>query len=309
MNRSLSWRQVIDLLMLAALWGASFLFMRLGAGDFGAVPLSALRVAFASLALLPLALRDSQPSAWRTHLPALALVGLVNSAIPFVAYGFALQWITGGLAAIFNASTPLWGALIAWLWLNDRPGPSRLAGLALGFAGVVWLLADKAALRGAGDTAGTSWAAWAALACVLATIGYGIGANATQRFLKGVPPMAVAAGSQIAATAWLLVPAWWLWPATSPSWRAWLAVLALGVLCTGLAYGLYFRLIAQIGPARAMTVTYLIPLFAMGWGGVFLGEEVSPVMLAAGGVILLGTALAAGLWSPGRRAAPAAQRR
>ncbi len=288
--------QVAELLALAALWGASFLFMRLSAHEFGAAPLAAVRVLLATLALLPIVLMQGQWPALRQHWRPIAVVGLVNSAIPFLAYGYAMIWITGGMASVFNASTPLWGALIAWLWLHDRPGRARVTGLALGFGGVLWLLADKAGMRATGDA---THASWAALACVLATIGYGFGANYTKRYLAGVPPMAVAAGSQMAAAAWLLVPALMTWPAVNPTPVAWAAVAVLGVACTGLAYLLYFRLIAHVGPARAMTVTYLIPVFAMGWGGIFLEEAVTPVMLAAGSVILLGTALAAGLWTPG----------
>jgi drug/metabolite transporter (DMT)-like permease len=207
--------------------------------------------------------------------------------------------ITAGLSSIFNATSPLWGALIAWLWLHDRPGRHRALGLAIGFAGVIWLAWDKAGLH-ADAPAGS--AAWAIAACLGATLCYGLGVNLAKRYLAGVPPMAVAGGSQAAASLMLLPLSVWHWPAQAPSVQAWWWAAALGVVCTGLAYLLYFRLIAHVGPAKAISVTFLIPLFAVLWGWVFLGEALTPVMAGAGLVIVIGTALATGLWRPRWRA-------
>lgn len=295
----MSARDIGELLGLAALWGASFLFMRLGAGEFGPVALSGLRVALAAAALLPvLALRGQWPEL-RQHWRPIAVVGLVNSALPFLAYSYAALSITAGLSSIFNATSPLWGALIAWLWLRDRPSAARALGLAIGFAGVLWLAWDKAGLRPGADGVG---GLGPVLACIAATACYGFGANYTKRRLAGVAPMAVAAGSQAAAALVLVVPTWWWWPHVAPGTTAWLATLALGVACTGAAYLLYFRLIAHVGPARAISVTFLIPLFAVLWGGIFLAESVTPVMVGACVVIVVGTALATGLWSLARPA-------
>lgn len=287
-------RDGIELLVLAAIWGASFLFMRLAAPEFGAIALSAVRVVLATLALLPVLLLRGQGAELRRHWRAIAVVGIVGSALPFLAYSHAALSITAGLSSIFNATTPLWGALIAWLWLGDRPSRARGLGLMLGFAGVAWLAGDKAGLRPGSSTA----AATAVLACVTATACYGYVANFTKRALTGVAPLAVAAGSQAAAALALAAPAAWTWPTQSPGPTAWLAAIALGLLCTGAAYLLYFRLIAHIGPARAVSVTFLIPLFAVVWGGLFLGETVTPVMAGACAVIVAGTALATGLWAP-----------
>ena len=136
------------------------------------------------------------------------------------------------------------------------------------------------------------------LACLGATLCYGIGANCTKRYLAGVPPLAVAAGSQIGASIALALPAWWLWPAVTPPASSWAGIGVLGIVCTGLAYLMYFRLIAHIGPARATAVTFVIPIFGVLWGGLFLGETVSAVMLGACGVIVVGTTLATGLVAP-----------
>jgi drug/metabolite transporter (DMT)-like permease len=291
---------LIELVALAALWGASFLFMRLGAADFGAVPLAAVRVSFAALALLPLLWLHRLGPVLRRHWKAIAFVGVVNSALPFVAFSYAALSITAGLSSVFNATAPLWGSLIAWWWLHDRPTAARASGLVIGFAGVSWLAWDKASFQPGADAPGPGWAI---VACVAGTLCYGIAANFTKRHLGGVPPLAVAAGSQISASAALLLPAWWLWPAAAPGGSAWLYAALLGVLCTGAAYLLYFRLIAQVGPARAISVTFLIPLFAVLWGWIFLAESVTPVMAGACAVIVLGTALATGLLAPGAKSA------
>jgi drug/metabolite transporter (DMT)-like permease len=281
-----------ELLLLAALWGASFLFMRLGAAEFGPVTLSALRVGGATLALLPLLLWHGQGPLLRTHWRAIALVGVVNSALPFVLFSIAALAINAGLSSIFNATAPLWGAVIAWVWLGDRPARSRVAGLAVGFAGVLGLAWDKASFK-PGEH-GVS-AVVAIAACLAATLCYGFAANYTKRKLAGVAPLAVATGSQLAATLALAGPAIALWPAAAPTAGAWLALVALALLCTALAYLLYFRLIAHLGAARAIAVTFLIPLFGVLWGALFLAEAVTAAMGFGGAVILLGTALATGV--------------
>ncbi|MES2957061.1 MAG: DMT family transporter [Pseudomonadota bacterium] len=280
-----------ELLALGALWGASFLFMRLGAAEFGPVTLSALRVGLASALLLPLLLWRGQAAALRAHWRTIAFVGVINSALPFVLFSIAALAINTGLSAILNATAPLWGALIAWVWLGERLSRARTLGLAIGFAGVLWLAWDKASLKPGeqGVSAGVAIAA-----CLLATLCYGFAAHYVKRHLQGVAPMAVAAGSQLAATVALALPAWWLWPATPPSALAWASAVGLAVLCTALAYLLYFRLIANLGAAGAVSVTYLIPAFGLLWGALFLGESLTPTMLVGCVVILLGTALATG---------------
>jgi drug/metabolite transporter (DMT)-like permease len=292
-------RDLAELLALAALWGASFLFMRLGAAAFGPVALAGLRVVGASAVLLPVLLWRGEAGALRQHWRPILLVGLTNSALPFLCYGVAALAITGGLSAVFNATTPLWGALIAWLWLKDRPGAPKLLGLAIGFAGVLWLAGDKASFQP--GAAGIS-PALAVLACSAATLMYGFSGCFTRRYLTGVPSMALACGSQLASSLLLLPLALWQWPAQPPGAQAWAAVAALAVLCTGLAYVLYFRLIAHVGAANAMSVTFLIPAFAVLWGALWLDETVNGAMLGACAVILLGTALVTGLlrWPPRR---------
>jgi drug/metabolite transporter (DMT)-like permease len=291
---------VAELVALAALWGASFLFMRLGAADFGPAALVFLRVAGASALLLPLVAWRGEGAALRQHWRAIAIVGVVNSTLPFLFFMIAALVLSAGLSAIFNATAPLWGMLIAWAWLNDRPTPARLLGLAIGFAGVLGLGIGNASFKpgehGVSPSLGIA-------ACIGATLLYGFAANYTKKRLAGVPPIAVAAGSQLSATVAMAVPALWLWPAQTPGPAAWGGAAVLAFACTGLAYLLYFRLIAHVGPANAIAVTFLIPAFAMLWGGLFLGEHLTRAMIGGCAVILLGTALATGMLAPRRAAA------
>jgi drug/metabolite transporter (DMT)-like permease len=289
-----------ELFALAALWGGSFLFMRVCGADFGPAPLAAIRAIVATVVLLPLLALGGHAGALRQHWRAIALVGVTNSALPFLCFALASLAITAGLSSIFNATTPLWGALFAWLWLGERPVRTRVVGLVVGFLGVLWLAGDKASFQ-PGEHGVSS--ATAIAACLVATCLYGWSASFTKRRLTGVPPLAIAAGSQLSAALFLLVPALAWWPARMPSAAAWGAALALGVFCTAVAYVLFFRLIAHVGPANAISVTFLIPVFAVLWGELFLGESLTPSMIAGCAVVLLGTSLATGFWQP-RRLAP-----
>ncbi len=295
----MSRRDLFDLLLLAALWGASFLFMRLGADEFGPVALAFLRVAGASALLLPWLLWRGEGPALRQHWPAVAVVGWVNSTGPFVLFAVASLALTAGLMAVFNATAPLWAALIGWVVWREKLARTQILGLLIGLAGVIGLSWGKADLHA--GALGVSPALGIA-ACVGATLLYGLGANLARRQLQAVPPMAVAAGSQMASALVLGLPAWWWWPTTPPSLRAWAAAALLALACTGLAYVLFFRLMARVGATRAISVTFLIPAFAMGWGALFLGEWPTVAMLCGCAVILLGTALAARVWRwPARR--------
>lgn len=285
-------RHLLELLLLAALWGASFLFMRVAAPEFGAAPMAWVRVVVAAVLLLPLLAARGELGALRQRWPAIGLVGITNSAVPFALYGLAALTITGGLSSVFNAATPLFTGLIAWLWLREAPTRWRALGLVIGLAGVLGLAWEKAGVKaGASDAA----VPLAVGACLLATVLYGFSANFTKRHLTGVPSMALATGSQISAALALTVPALLAWPAQMPGWRAWVAVLLMGAFSSALAYVLYFRLIAAVGAVTAATVTFLIPAFAVLWGALLLGEQVTPAMVIGGGVILVGTALAIGL--------------
>ncbi|ALV06815.1 DMT family transporter [Roseateles depolymerans] len=281
-------RDLVELTLLAAIWGASFLFMRIAAPEFGPVATAFVRVAGASLLLMPLLFLREGFQDLRRFWPGLLLVGLLNGALPFALFSFAALSINAGLSSILNATTPMWGALVAWIWFGQRLDGSRLVGLALGFTGVVILAWDKASFKPGGG-------GFAILAVLLATLSYGVAANATKRFLSQASPLAVATGSQFGAALLLALPALLQQPAQMPSLKAWGAVALLALLCTSVAYILFFRLMKRVGPTNTIAVTFLIPVFALIWGFVFLHETLTTSMALGCLVVLLGTGLAVGV--------------
>ena len=283
---------LLEFLLLAAIWGASFLFMRIGAREFGAFATAGLRVGVAAAFLLPLLLVRGEGGVLRQHWKPTFAVGVLNSAIPFACFSFALLSITTGLSSILNATAPLFGAVIAWVWLRDRPTGSRTVGLLIGFLGVALLAWDSASFKP--DASGAS-SGWAVLACLGACVCYGLAASFTKRYLGGLPSLVTSTGSQLGAGLFLAPLSWIYWPAHSVSLAAWASVVALGVFCTALAYILYFRMIERVGPARALTVSFAIPVFAVLYGVVLLDEAVTLWMLGCAVVIIIGTSLSSGL--------------
>ena len=283
----------LEFILLAAIWGASFLLMKLGASDFGPFLTAFLRVLLASLFLLPLLIWRGQFQDLKKHYKPILFVGMLNSGIPFALFSFAVLHITTGLSSILNATVPLWGALVAWLWLRDKPANWRIVGLVIGFIGVAALSWDKASFKGDSASAG-----WAVIACLAATLCYGIAASFTKKYLQGVPPLASATGSQIGAALLLALPGMMSIPAKAPGISAWTAIILLAFFCTAVAYVLYFRIIERAGPARAVTVTFLIPVFGVLYGAVLLNEAITLTMIICGAIIVLGTALATGVLKP-----------
>ncbi|WP_313920494.1 DMT family transporter [Tahibacter sp.] len=293
-----------SLVLLGALWGASYLFMQIGGGEFEAWALGGLRALAASLCLLPLLLVGSRWRELATHWKPIAIAGLAGAAAPYVLFAFATQHISTGLTATMSAATPLYAAAIAGVWLRERLSGPRLAGLLLGIAGVAWLVWDRIAIA-----SGAGPAALAIAAALAATLGYGFSGNFSKRYLSTVSPLVITAGGQAFSALALAVPTALAWPAALPSSRAWLAFAALALGCTALAYLLFFRLIARIGAARTFSVSFLIPLFGVLWGWLFLHESISRGMVSGCAIILCGTALNMGLgdsalaWLRRRRAA------
>jgi drug/metabolite transporter (DMT)-like permease len=279
-------RDRIALLVLGMLWGASFLFMRIAAPELGAVPVAEIRAGAAALMLLAILGLRGGLRGMSGKARALLTLGAINSALPFALFAFATIHITAGMAAVLNATAPMFGALVAHAWLRDRLTPLRVIGLVVGFAGIVVLFWDELSV--------TSGATWAVVAALVASLSYGVGANYIRKRLGNVPPLAAATGSTIAATLLLLPLSVAQWPSGSPSLSSWASAIALGVLCTGPGYLLYFRLITRVGPAQAISVGYLFPVFGILWGFLFLGEPVTVDQVIVCAVILLGTGLASG---------------
>lgn len=290
---------LLRLIALAAIWGGSFLFMRMGAPVLGPVVLIEFRVGLAAAFLLLVSLvlhkRMYLKELWRHYF----VIGLFNSALPFLLFGIAATTLSASLLSILNATSPIWGALIGAVWERQGLPGKKLAGLALGIIGVSVLVGlDKISLQpGAG----------VAIICALgAAFSYGI-ATTYAKSAKKVDPFSNAHGSMWAATL-IILPAVPFFPShATPSMAITLAVLALGVVCSGIAYLLYFRLIADLGATSALTVTFLIPVFGILWGHMVLGEPVSWHTGLGAAVVIAGTALVTGfspslLW---KKATPA----
>lgn len=285
-----------ELLLLGAIWGASFMLMKEAVPAFGVFALVELRALGATLCLLPLVWFKRQGGDLIRYWPKLLLVGVFNTAIPFCLFNYALLHLDAGLAAILNATAPMFGVLIAYLYLRESIGWVGIAGIALGFAGVVVISIEQTKMQSQGLSS-----LLPVLAALGATFCYGLVASYLKRYLSEAKPFAIAAGSQI-FTAIVLAPfALYNLPTTMPSASAWASALILAFLCTGVAYVMYFDLIAKIGASRSITVGYLVPLFGIFWGVVILDEVLSFTSILGGSLVLLGVMMATNAWSVVKR--------
>nr|WP_217501380.1 DMT family transporter [Pseudomonas brassicacearum] len=278
------------LLSLAAIWGASFLFMRIIAPVIGTIPTAFFRVSIAFVGLLVILALMRVDWNFRGKLKVVMGLGLINSGIPATFYSLAAQVLPAGYSAIFNATTPLMGVLIGGLFFSEKLTPAKVSGVCLGLFGV-------GILTRAGPVAFDLQLLMGALACLLATTCYGFAGFLTRRWLDqqgGLDSRLSALGSMFGATVFLLPlfgysvisqP-----PASWGGWSVWLSLLGLGLVCTALAYILYFRLLSSIGPVKSMTVTFLIPPFGVLWGALLLDEPLGMAHVY-GGVLI-----AAALW-------------
>jgi drug/metabolite transporter (DMT)-like permease len=277
-----SWLTPAELVALGAIWGASFLFMRVSAKDFGPFALVEIRLALGAIVLLPFLWRARSQFTGGLWL-RLAGIAAINSAVPFVLFAWAAERAPAGIGAITNAMAVPFTAMVAFLFFAEQIGVRRAWGLVLGFVGVIVLASGR---TGGGTTV---WPA--ALAGATAALCYGIGGNLLKRYLAGIPASAIASATSICASALVAPLAIATWPQQAIPMVSWISAILLGVVCTGLAYVLYYRLIHRIGAPRAATVTYIIPLFGVVWAWLLLGEALTPSMAVAGALILSGVAL------------------
>lgn len=273
-----AWVTPLELGLLGAIWGASFMFMRVAAPEFGSTPLVAIRLGLGAVILLPFLWRERRAFDRRLW-PRLALIGAINSAIPFTLFAWAAQRAPAGVGAITNSMAVLFAALVAFMFYGEKIGARRAVALIAGFAGVIVLASGKVggASIGLPVAAGT-----------FAAFLYGIGGNLVKRHLAGLPATAVAAATLSCAALMTAPFAIAQWPQHAVSAKSWGAVATLGVLCTGIAFVMFYRLIARIGASRAATTTYLVPLFGVGWAWLLLDEPLTMTMVIAG-VLILGS--------------------
>jgi drug/metabolite transporter (DMT)-like permease len=277
----------VRLVLLAAIWGGAFLIIRIAVPVVGPVPLIGCRVGFAAIFLTVAAKATGRAGLniarhWRHYL----IVGTLNGAVPFLLYGYAAQTLSASVLTILNATAPIWGAVIEAA-ISRRPlERATVLGLALGVTGVGLIVGlDRNALQ-----PGVEAAIWA---CLMAALCYGIAATYA-RTARTVDSFSTAQGSMWAATVIMLPLVVLAPPSSLPGAHIIFAVLVLGVVCTGFAFLLFFRLVQDIGAGSALTVTFLIPLFGIAWGGIFLGEKIGWNTVAGSLLIIAGTALVTG---------------
>lgn len=276
--------QVLMLCSLAAIWGASFLFIRMALPYFGPVALSGIRSLIGALALTPFLLGRVPLGYLRSHGWHLLAIGAISTALPFLCLTLSTQYTSAGFASILNALTPICSALIGFAWLHERLSLPAVGGILLGFVGVSVMVLDR-------DTISSSFPLLPVAAGLFATFCYGLTGFYIRRYLQGIPSPVLSAYCQSAAALLMLPFVVQLWPAAAVPLQGWMLAAALGILCTGIAFILYFHLLSRIGVARTVVVTYLVPVFALLWGAIFLDEIATPKMLAGAALILTGIGL------------------
>jgi drug/metabolite transporter (DMT)-like permease len=281
-------KYALELVLLSAIWGASFLFMRTTTGEFGSILLITLRTGIAALVLLPFLLYQNKLQLFITHWRVIFVVGLTNTAIPFCLFSYSTFHLGAGYSSVLNATAPMFSGIVAFLWLKESLHRLAIIGLFVGFCGVIVLSFARQHLE-----MGSSLLP--IVAALVATFLYGIAACTAKRYLTGVNALAIATGSQCFAFLSLLPLSIFFLPPVMPSSESWWQVLILGLVCTAFAYILYFRLMSNVGVTKTITVAYLVPVFGVLWGIVFLNESVTMSMLTGASLILMGVALTTGL--------------
>lgn len=282
------------LLLLSSLWGFSFIFMRVAVPEFGPVSLIGLRMGLGALLLLPLLASRQQLALLRANAGPLVVLGLTTTALPYSLLALATVGLEAGFTSLINAATPIATALIGMAFFATPVLREQIIGLTLALAGVGVLSFGRLDFEAGGD-------GWFILAALAATICYGFGGNYSRTHLAHLPSRVLAAGSCAVAALALLVPSLLLWPSAPVSPLAWGSALGLAALSTAGALLLYFRLLSSAGATATSTVTMLVPVSALAWGMLLLGETLTLQMLAGMVATLLGTAIATGVLQLRRR--------
>jgi drug/metabolite transporter (DMT)-like permease len=282
---------LVKLLLLSALWGGSFIFLRIAVPEVGPLLTATLRISLAGIALTAFAVMASVPMNWRRHLKPYALVGFFAGVMPFSCFSFAALYLPAAHSAVLNSTAPLFSALFSVIWLAERLTLRKLAGLALGIIGV-------AILVGAGTLELNKWTLISIAACLFAAACYALSTIVVKKTGRagGIHPIAMATGSLALGGVMMAPTVPFSLPPAMPSMLALGCVAALSLLSSGVAQAVFIPLIVKIGPTRAMCVSFLIPLFSMAWGFLFLGERVAGSTLIGAAVVLAAMGLV--LWAP-----------
>jgi len=276
-------RTIIYLVVLGMIWGGSFLFQRIIVPAVGSGVTATGRLVLAALVLVAILALTRRSLDWRRRWRDYFAVGIIGAGLPFICFAFAAHSLPAGYSAVLNATVPLFTVPIGWAG-GTRPSASKLAGVFVGVLGVVTL-----ARFGDVDLNWTTVAAF--VATLTASVLYAFNARMVKARFAGADPLVVAAGSMIGASLPLLPWGVWSIPAQAPTAGIVVALVVLGVLCTGIAYAIFYRLIQEAGSERAVTVTFLVPIFAQAWGALFIGEPITWASAIGCGLVLLAVAL------------------
>ena len=279
----------LQLFTLAAIWGSSFLFMRVASPEFGPISLIMIRATVAMLFLVPIVLYKKRYADIKKYWKTLFIFGLINTAIPFTLLSYATLYFTAGTASILNATMPFFTTLIAYVVFKDKLPTIGFIGLILGFAGVSIIASTSATADG------LAWPAIIAALC--ATFCYGVSTHIAKIYLSKADSLSCATGSQIFASMIMLPLGILFWPDNAISTESWISAIVLGIVCSGVAFIIFFSLVSQVGPTNTSTVTYLIPIFGILFGIIFLEESVTYVTLVGSICILFGVMLITGLFT------------
>ena len=288
--QQITFRDYIELLILSAIWGSSFLFLRIASPEFGPIFLIELRVASGLLILMPICLLLGKFKELKQNWEIISIVGLTNMAIPFCFFAYSALNMGAGALSIINATVPFFTALIAFILYQQKLSRVGLLGLLIGFSGVVALVFDPSESSGITSKLAIPSALFA---CVL----YGLALNLVAQKLQGVSGISITAGGLLFSTLFLFPLAILERPEVMPLGSVWVSVLALGIVCTGFGYILFYRLIARIGSQRAIMTTYLIPIFSILWGNLFLAESITVFMVLGVILVLSGVGMTTGRFS------------
>ncbi|MGV3498042.1 MAG: DMT family transporter [Hydrogenophaga sp.] len=279
-------RHFAQLVGLSALWGASFLFLRIASPALGPLTLAGLRVSLAIVALVLIMRALRQPWPWK-HWRELAMLGALTVALPFLLYAWAALRLPASYSALLNTTAVLFGTLASAWFKEDTLTVRKLLGCAVGFVGVA-LIVQLGPVRLDGPTL------VAVVACIIASCCYGASTPLMKRATTRMEPLAIAAGIHVAALVFVTPGALWALPQANFTPAAMFSVLVLGVLTSGVAYWIHLRIIRQVSPVAAISPAFMIPVFGVTWGHLFLGEELSSGIFVGGALVLLATALVTG---------------
>lgn len=283
---------MLRLLVLSMIWGSSYIFFKIAVLEIPAPLLAWLRAVFGALFLGGLLFVFGTQTKIKSQWKVIALVAVFASALPFVLFAYASKTVTASMLVILNATSPIWAAVFNTLWKRRLPKALAMLGLLVGLLGVAFIVGHNISeIQVEGIALGI-------LAGLMGSASYGVASNIALGIGKGLDPMTNALGCLVLGTVLLAPLAPFNLPAAMPGLPAIASTIAVGVLCSGLAYMIYFKLVRDIGPISALTVTFLTPVFGILWSHLFLGEAITWHTLAGGITVVAGTVLVASNSSP-----------